>query len=268
MALRRTVVRRSLLALVASAVVAVSACSKPVTNEKGDLKVAAASDLAFAFKEVGEAFEKKTGRKVTFSFGSTGLLSKQIAEGAPFDVFAAANVSFVDKLVADGAALGETKALYGRGRIVAWTPKDVPAPKSLEELSDSRFQKISIANPEHAPYGLAAKQALTKAGLWESLKPKLVYGENVQQTMQFAQTKNADVALVALSLSLVSDGNALEIPADMHEPIDQALVVCKITKDVDGAKELTGFIMSEEGRQIMRRFGFLLPGEPPPEAKK
>lgn len=262
------VIRRAFVVSLASMALALSGCSKPTSNEKADLKVAAASDLAFAFKEVGEAFEKRTGRKVTFSFGSTGLLSKQIAEGAPFDVFAAANVSFVDKLVADGAALGDTKALYGRGRIVAWTPKDVAAPKSLEELKNDRFQKISIANPEHAPYGLAAQQALKKAGLWDTLKPKLVYGENVQQTLQFAQTKNADVALVALSLALVSDGNTLDIPGEMHEPIDQALVVCKITKDLEGAKQLTEFIASEDGRQIMRRYGFVLPGEPPPEAKK
>jgi len=210
---------------------------------------------------VGRAFEAGTGRAVTFTLGSSGLLARQIAEGAPFDVFASANVSFVDDVVRAGACFGDTKAMYARGRIVVWTRKEVPPPASLADLANGRFKQVAIANPEHAPYGKAAQQALTTLGLWDTIRPRLVYGENVQQTLQFAQSGNADAAVVALSLALVSDGNRLDVPADLHQPIDQALVVCKGSGRRDAATGFVTFVGSDEGRAIMRRFGFLLPGE-------
>src|SRR5215813_6031674 len=149
------------------------------------LKVAAAADLARAFPEVAAAFEKESGQKVTFTFGSTGLLSKQIIEGAPFDVFAAANVSYVDDILKTGTCAGDSKALYARGHIGIWTRKgtSVAPPKTLADLADPRFVRIAIANPEHAPYGKAAQQALEKLGIWDKVKPRLVYGENIQQTL-------------------------------------------------------------------------------------
>lgn len=249
-----------------------AACSKSDVSDNptpstaadaGPLRVAAAADLARAFEEVGVAFEKATGKKTTFSFGSTGLLSKQIQEGAPFDVYAAANVSYVDELIKKGSVVADTKALYARGRIVLWTKKDAEraAPKGLSDLTETRFTKIAIANPEHAPYGKAAQQALEKAGLWQTVKPKLVYGENVQQTLQFAQTGNADAAIVALSLAVGSDGDQLTIDEALHEPIDQALAVCEGSKQKEQAKAFATYVNSKEGREILRRFGFLLPGE-------
>src|SRR4051794_27893479 len=164
------------------------------------LKVAAAADLALAFKDVGNAYEKKSGEKVIFSFGSTGLLEKQIVEGAPFDLFAAANISFADDAIKAGVCSADTKELYARGRIVIWWRKDstVTPPKDLADLADKRFVKVAIANPAHAPYGLAAKQALGRIGAWQAVQPKLVFGENVQQTLQFAQSGNAEIAIVAL----------------------------------------------------------------------
>jgi molybdate transport system substrate-binding protein len=224
--------------------------------EKPPLKVAAASDLARAFTDVGEAYTKKTGQKVVFSFGSTGLLTKQIQEGAPFDVFAAANRSYVDEAVNAGACRGETAALYARGRIVVWT-KSGEAP-ALEALRDAKYTKIAIANPEHAPYGRAAKEALERTGVWGAVAPKMVYGENVQQTLQFAQTGNADVAIVALALAMVSDGRYAPVDTALHAPLDQALVVCK---GGPGSREFVAFVNGEEGRAVMRRYGFLLPGE-------
>lgn len=240
-------------------------CKKP---EAPPLKVAAASDLSFAFKEVGEAFEKQTGRKVIFSFGSTGLLAKQIAEGAPFDVFAAANVSYVDDVVKEGACLGDSKSTYATGRIALWSKKGTTA-IAITDLGKpelSRISKIAIANPDHAPYGRAAKQALVKAGVWESVAAKMVYGENVQQALQFAQSGNADVAIVALSLATVSDGEYSLVDAALHEPLEQALVVCNGKKELRGQGQVAGraftsFVASAEGRVIMKRYGFLLPGE-------
>jgi molybdate transport system substrate-binding protein len=261
------------VALLASAALlapALPACRSKVEPARAlPLKVAAASDLAFAFKDVGAAFEQATGTPVTFSFGSTGLLARQIAEGAPFDVFAAANVSFADEVVKQGACFADSKAIYGRGRIALWSRRGAPLPATLEALRDPTYVKIAIANPEHAPYGKAAKQALIKAGVWDAIQDRLVYGENIQQTLQFAQSGNADVAVVALALALVSSGAAegsfTAIDPALHEPLDQALVVCKgeggKARREPTARQFTAFVNSDTGRAIMKRYGFLLPGE-------
>jgi len=228
------------------------------------IKVAAAADLALAFKDVGAAFEKKTGEKVIFSFGSTGLLEKQIVEGAPFDVFAAANISFAEDAIKAGACDGGSKALYARGRIVVWWRKDstFKPPKSIADLADKRFVKVAIANPAHAPYGQAAEQAMEKAGVLATVKPKLVFGENVQQTLQFAQSGNAEAAVVALSLAVINDGDYVLVDDDLHKPIDQALVICgKDAERGKRARAFTAFVNSPEGRSIMKKYGFLLPGE-------
>jgi molybdate transport system substrate-binding protein len=241
--------------------IALAACKEaPAPAAVTEIKVGAASDLAFAFTEVGKLFEQQTGGKVTFSFGSTGQLAKQISEGAPFDVFAAANVSFVDEVVKSGACRADTKALYARGRVVAWTDGKVQAVESLAALADPRYVKIALANPEHAPYGKAAMQALTAAGVLDKVQSKLVYGENVKQAMQFAQSGNAEVALVALSLAIVSEGGQyLTIDDTLHAPLDQALVVCGAASPA--ARQFAELVSSPAGRTIMRRYGFLLPGE-------
>jgi molybdate transport system substrate-binding protein len=228
------------------------------------LKVAAAADLSFAFKDLGEAYEKKTGHPVVFSFGATGLLEKQIAEGAPFDVFAAANVSYADDAVHAGACQADSKAIYATGHIVLYTAGDAGfAPATVAELTDPRVKRIAIANPGHAPYGKAAKEAMEHAGVWDAVQAKLVYGENVQQTLQFAQSGNADVAIVALSLATVTPGRSSPIPTEMHNPIEQAMVVCNAGKAGAAAgRDFVAFVQSPEGHAVMRRFGFLLPGEP------
>ena len=224
------------------------------------VRVAAASDLSVAFKDIASAYEKKTGVKVVSTFGSTGMLAKQIAEGAQYDVFFAANVSFVDEVIKAGACDAATKAPYARGRIVVWTQGEPPA--KLEDLSDARFAKIAIANPEHAPYGKAAQQALEHAGVWETVKPKVVFGENVQQTMQYAQTGNVEAAIVALSLAIANEGGKFLLVDDaMHKPIDQAVVACARGGNAKGGSAFAAFV-NGEGRNVMRRYGFVLPGEP------
>lgn len=229
------------------------------------LRVAAAADLALAFREVGAAFERRHGVPVTFSFGSTGLLAKQVIEGAPFDVLAAANVSFVEDIVNAGAGLADTKALYARGRLVLYAPRSsaVAPPRSLEELTDPRFRKIAIANPEHAPYGRAARQALERARLWDRVQPRVVYAENIQQAKQFADTGNADVAIVSLSLlsGVAVDAAVLPVDDSLHAPIDQALVVTRRAAQPAAARRFAAFVNGPEGRAILRRFGFALPGE-------
>jgi molybdate transport system substrate-binding protein len=228
------------------------------------LKIAAAADLALAFRDVGAAYEKKSSEKVIFSFGSTGLLEKQIVEGAPFDVFAAANISFAEDAIKAGACSADSKSLYARGRIVIWWRNDstVAPPKSIADLADKRFVKVAIANPAHAPYGKAAEQAMEKAGVWAAVKPKLVFGENVQQTLQFAQSGNAEAAVVALSLAVINEGQWLLVEDALHAPIDQALVVCGTDAGRNRrARAFVAFVGSPEGRAIMKKYGFLLPGE-------
>lgn len=249
----------------ALAALVLGGCHKPPAPASSEpLKIAAAADLSFAFKDVGAAYEKATGQKVVFSFGATGLLEKQVAEGGPFDAFAAANVSFADDAVKSGACLADSKAIYATGHLVMYTTKDAAfVPTAVTDLTDARVSKIAIANPEHAPYGMAARQALQRAGIWDKVQPKVVYGENVQQTLQFAQSGNADVSIVALSLATVTPGNATAIPTNLHDPIDQALVACKNGQaGSDAGRKFIAFVQSADGHAIMRKFGFLLPGEP------
>jgi molybdate transport system substrate-binding protein len=239
--------------------VTVLACSGQ-RGAPAQIHVAAAADLTRAFGEVATAFKARTGIDAVFTFGSTGLLAKQLAEGAPFDLFAAANITYTDGLIADGTCAADSRILYARGRLVVWTPAAIAAPRRLEDLADPRFGKIAIANPDHAPYGVAAKAALEKLGIWAAVEPRMVYGENVQQALQFAQSGNADAAIIALSLSTITDdGKTLPIDPALHGPIDQALVVCKHGGNASGGAAFAAFVASPEGREIMNRYGFLLP---------
>jgi molybdate transport system substrate-binding protein len=242
-------------------------CSRSTSNQQAtarEIIVAAASDLTPAFDELGKKFEQATGIKVVYSFGSTGTLTQQIENGAPMDLFAAANVEYINKLERNGLIIPETKALYARGRITIWTNADSKLPiDRLEDLARPEVQRVAIANPDHAPYGVAAREALQSAGIWDSVKSKLVFGENVRQTMQYAETDNVDVAIVALSLSIKSKGRWTLVPQEMHKPLDQALAVIKGSVNEDGARRFAVFINGAEGRPIMRQYGFVLPGEEP-----
>lgn len=229
-----------------------------------ELLVAAAADLAPAFAELGRSFERETGIKVVFSFGSTGTLAQQIEQGAPVDLFAAANVAYVEGLERQGLIIPETKALYARGRITIWTRR--AGGLRLERLADlahPEIRRIAIANPEHAPYGMAAREALQAAGLWETLQSKLVFGENVRQTLQYAESGNADAAIVALSLSIQSDGQWTLIPEELHRPLAQALAVIRGARHEQSARRFAAYINSQQGRSVMQRYGFVLPGETP-----
>jgi molybdate transport system substrate-binding protein len=253
---------RLLLRLVPALGLLAIGCKRSPPPSDAPLHVAAAADLAEAFPEVGAAFEKATARKVVFSFGASGMLEQQIAHGAPFDVFAAANASFVDDAIAAGACDADTKTPYAEGRIVIWTRGDGSAsPASLADLARPEVLHVAIANPEHAPYGRAAKEALVRSGVWDAVSRKVVYGENIQQTLQFAQSGNADVAIVAQSLAGGSGGRAVPIDPALYAPLVQAIVVChggaapRSPLDAD-ARRFTAFVTSGEGRSILKRFGF------------
>jgi molybdate transport system substrate-binding protein len=225
------------------------------------VRVAAASDLAAAFDELAPQFERAHGRPVTITYGSTGLLARQIREGAPFDVFAAADASVVDDLVARGACDGSTKAPYARGRLALVARPGLAPPPSIAALADAQYGRIALANPEHAPYGRAARAALERAGLWERLQPRVVYGENVRQALQFADSGNADAAFVALALA--RDRAHTPVDPASHPALDQALVVCRHGASFDAGRAFATFVNAPEGRAVLRRYGLLLPSEEP-----
>ena len=236
--------------------------SSPTTTQP-ELTVAAAADLQPAFEEIGREFQALTKVKVTFSFGSSGTLTRQIENGAPVDLFAAANTDYVDQLGKEGYIIPDTRAIYARGHITLWTLKDSPIKiEKISDLTKSEVKRIAIANPEYAPYGMAARESLVKAGIWDTVKPKIVYGENIRQTLQYAETGNVEVAIVALSLSTRSDGKWVLVPAELHKPIDQALAVVKSTKDEKNARALASFITGAQGRQILQRYGFAFADQP------
>lgn len=232
-------------------------------GEAAPLRIAAAADLTTAMEELVALHRTTVAQEVSVTYGSSGLLARQVKEGAPFAVFFSANVGFIDALIATKHVLADSKALYARGRIVLWT-KDgaVQPPAGLADLADARFRRIAIANPEHAPYGLAGQQALQQVGLWDGLRERLVYGENISQTLQFVQSGNADVGIVALSLGIATPGGSWALLDDtLHRPIDQGLAITSRAPDPAAARAFVATVTGDAGRAIMRRYGFVLPGE-------
>lgn len=225
-----------------------------VTNE---LYIAAASDLTKAFTEIGELFEEKYNCKVTFNFGSTGILKEQIANGAPFDVFAAADEKAILELEKNGIVKENSSSLYALGRIgLVIQANSQLEVKELEDLLKSEIKKIAIANPDHAPYGLAAKQALESKGLWDKIKDKLVYGKNVSDTMTLVTTGNAEVGIIALSLKDDSQVRFSLLNEAFHKPLRQAMGIIESTKNEDLSQKFVEYINSKEGRVIMTKYGF------------
>jgi molybdate transport system substrate-binding protein len=234
-------------------------------QEQKVVRVAAAADVKFAMEELSKEFENKTGTKVDVTTGSSGNFFAQIQGGAPFDLFFSADLDYPKKLEASGSAEPGTLFEYALGRIVIWTPANSEVTVAREwwnALLDARIQKIAIANPSLAPYGRAAVSALQKAGIYEQVKAKLVYGENISQAAQFVQSGNAQAGIIAHSLAMspgMKAGQICEIPADMHPPIEQAAVVLKNAKDKIAALAFLDFVKSGTGRAILEKSGFSVP---------
>lgn len=238
---------------------AVAAAQEPPAEP---LMVFAASDLAPAFKQIVPQFERKTRTPVTLVLGSTGMLAQQIRNGAPADVFFAANEAFVAELARENLTLRQTHAIYARGRLVTVTLESSRIRiDDLTDLADPRIRRISIANPQHAPYGLAARQALESAGLWTTLEPKLVFGENVQQAVQFVRSGSAEAGIVARSVATTGDLDWTLVDDRLHTPLNQMAVVLARTKQPGAAMSFIQFVKGTQGRFVLRQFGFLLPGE-------
>ena len=236
--------------------------------------VAAASDLNAAVKEIVTGFEKKTGHTVKLSLGSSGNFHAQIKNGAPFDVFLSADLNYVRDLEKAGLTEAGTSYSYAIGRIVIWTPRNSPIDLQtlgMKALLDPQVRKISIANPEHAPYGRAAVAAMEKAGVYGAARGKLVLGENISQTAQFVQSGAADIGIVALSLALAepmkSQGQYWEAPLDHYPRMEQGAVVLKQATragHVAAAREFLSELRGPQGRAILQKYGFTLPAGGPP----
>jgi molybdate transport system substrate-binding protein len=232
------------------------------------LSVAAAADLNFALKEIAQKYQHETGNELKLSFGSSGNFVVQIQNGAPFDLFFSADISYPKKIEQAGLAEPCTLTRYAQGKIVLWVPagSKLDLSRGLDVLLDPSVKKIAIANPQHAPYGRAAEEAIRKAGVYDRVKDKLVIGENISQTAQFVQTGNADIGIVALSLAMAptmkSEGRSEEIRTDLYAPIDQGVVVLKSSKKKEAAKEFLNYLRKNETQQILRKYGFRVVKDP------
>lgn len=228
--------------------------------------VAAASDLQFAVEEIAAAFEAETGMRVRLSMGSTGNFARQIREGAPFQIFMAADERFIEELHRDGFTR-DGGDLYAVGRIVVKVPpgSTLEPDGSLESLrkalAEGRITRFAIANPDHAPYGKRAQEALQHAGLWQDIQPFLVLGENVSQAAQFALSGNAEGGIIALSLALAPEisarGNYGLIPETFHQPLRQRMAL--LTGAGPVAEAFYRYMNAPAAREIMERYGFVLP---------
>ncbi len=229
------------------------------------ITVAAAADLKFAMDELTQAFNKANPTdKVEVTYGSSGKFHTQIQQGAPYDMFFSADIAFPKELVKTGLASSEVIP-YAIGRIVLWSATQDASKMTLASLADPKITRIAIANPKHAPYGKRAEEALRAGGLWEAVQPKLVYGENISQTAQFALTGNAQVSVIALSLAvhpeLSGKGGYWLIPDNLHQRLEQGFVITKRAENSPLAKRFAEYVSSKPARSVMTKFGFVLPDD-------
>jgi molybdate transport system substrate-binding protein len=239
------------------------ACTSPAPKPTPEpLLVSAASNLIPAFEELGQQYQEQTGTQVVFNFAASGQLAQQIEQGAPVDLFVSADVDYVKELAAKGRVVPDTVQIYARGRLTLWARADSRLHiETVQDLLKPEVQRVAIANPEHAPYGVVARQALQAAEVWNNIQNKLVLGENVRQTLQFAETGDVDVAIIPLSLSITSAGHWALVPEDLHPPINQALGVVTDSPRQSAARDFAAFITGPQGRHILSKYGYELPEE-------
>lgn len=255
------ILRNLYIAITILGVLFVSNCSKPAGEKNNtEINVAAAANLTDAFEEAGAQFTTQTGIKVVYSFGSTADLTKQIENGGPFDLFAAADIEHVDELNSKGFVVSDTRVLYARGRLVVWVPPSTHATiNRIEDITAADVKTVAIAKPDLAPYGKASVEALRALNIWPQVEPKIVYGSNVSQTKQYASSGNADVAFIPLSLVKANEGRYIEVDESLHQPIDQALAIVKASKKQEAARRFSAYILSADGQAVLKKYGYSKP---------
>ena len=229
----------------------------------GEVNAAVAANFTAPAQQLVELFQKETGHTVKLSFGSSGKFTSQIKEGAPFDVFLSADEKNPKLLEQEGLAVPDTRFVYALGKLVLWSAKPGFVDDKGSVLSKGGYEKLAYADPKLAPYGLAAQETLQKIGLWDKVQSKLVTGESITQTYQFAATGNAELAFIALS-QITKDGKVTEgswwiVPASMYNPIRQAAVQLSGAKDKVAAQAFLTFLKSEKAKSVIRSFGYELP---------
>ena len=223
--------------------------------------VAVAANFVPPFREVAMEFEKATGHNVQVASGSSGNFYAQIKNGAPFDVFFSADNERPKLLEDEGLGVKGSRFTYAIGRLVLWSP-DPNLVKGEDTLRSESFKHLAIANPKTAPYGVAAMQAIQKLGLWEGLQPRLVMGENLGQTMGFIESGNAELGFLALSQvmdpKMKGKGGRWDVPINLHEPIQQDVVLLAKGKENPAAKTLMEFMGGPQATAIIERYGYEL----------
>ena len=260
--------RRSLVALLCSLCFSVvNLLPRPLRAqaEGQQLRIAAAADLQWAMSELRRQYESLTHTKLEVTYGSSGNFFSQIHNGAPFDLFLSADVDYPQRLQAAGLAEPQSLYTYAQGQIVLWALPNGGinlAKLQWNALSQNRVLKIAIANPEHAPYGRAGVAALQKAGIYDQVRQKLVYGENIAQAALFVQSGNAQIGILAKSLALspaMKTGQLWQIPDNLYPPIQQAAVVLNNASNRDAAHAFLQFLKSDAARSILASNGFTVP---------
>lgn len=237
-----------------------AACSKQRTDS--ELVVSVAANLKPVMTIMAPRIQDELGVAVTYNYGASGKLAQQIEQGAPVDVFLSANAHYVDELIDLGMLDPASKQPFARGRLVLWMRDPALPISGLDDLSRPDIKRIAIANPDHAPYGMAAREALQAAGLWENLQSRLIFGEDVTQSYQYAATGNVDVALIPLSLvNTETEGRWVDVPAELYTPLEQTAAIVKKSQHVAKAQAFITFLTSPVGQDILARNGYALPTE-------
>lgn len=229
-------------------------------NDPPELTIAAASSLTDAFAEIGPRFTSQTGIRVVFSFGATADLAKQIENGAPFDVFAAADSEHVEQLETKHLLTPGTRAIFARGELVMWLPPGSSlTAQRIQDITADSFERIAIAKPDVAPYGLATVESLQALGIWQAVAGRIIYSQNVSQAKQYAATGNAEVAFIPLALVKQGEGSYLVVGDEFHRPIDHALGIIRESTNQANSRRFVDFIFSADGQEIMVQHGYRTP---------
>jgi molybdate transport system substrate-binding protein len=259
--------RRALLHGIASVLLLAGVHATQSMDRPRPLTVAAAADLKFAMDDLLQDFRRtRPDLDVRVTYGSSGNFFAQISNGAPFDLLFSADMEYVRQLHARRLTFADTEFVYAVGRIVLWARRSAPfdLSRGAAVLQDSSVRRIAIANPVHAPYGRAAEAAMQSLQVYEDVRSKLVFGDNVAQAAQFVESGAADIGIIALSLAvsptLMKEGQYWEIPLAAYPRMEQGGAVLRRTNDAEAARALTAFVRGPQGRAVLQRFGFLLPG--------
>jgi molybdate transport system substrate-binding protein len=261
---QQSAVKRPLLLLILATVLILII---PRSVSGAELAIAAAADLKFAFDELAVEFQAKHPNvRVRATYGSSGNFHAQLRNRAPFDLYFSADIEYPRKLAEAGLGLDPEVFLYATGQLVLWVPNSSPldlGQLGMQALLAPSVRKIAIANPRHAPYGVAAVAAMKSFKVHDALSAKLVYGENVAQAAQFVESRSADIGVIALALAMApplrAAGRSWEIPIDSYPRMEQGGMILKWTQHPESARAFREFVLGEPGRAILQRHGFILP---------